>query len=297
MELRPYCEADLAELVSLLNGANRESRYEFIPYTEEKLRAKLEEASSILLATDEQGRIMGLARLRREWFGEEVMLCARPGPERREIEALLLSTIEREAQTGRVVTLVDAEDQGRLAFFSSRGYRPESCFYQMVAELDRPQPLPPVPRDYFLRSLKPEEEEALIRLVNAAYRRERLEPGALARWRAEDPAFSEEWIQVAESEGELVAVVVARSDREFNEHYHANRGYLGPAATLPVHQGKGLGKALTARAMNFLHAQGMQAVCLYTWEGNPAALRVTRSLGFRVGHRWKILVKSTEADR
>lgn len=295
MELRPYCEAGLPELVSLLNRAYRGSRYEFIPYTEEKLRAELEGAGSVLLATNEQGRIIGLALLRQEWYGEEVMLCARPGPKRQEIEASLLPAIEREAQTGRVIALVDAEDQEGLTFFSSRGYQPESGFYQMVAELDRTRPLPPVPKGYLLRSLKSREEEALIRLVNAAYQGERLRSGVLARWKAEDPSFNEEWVQVAEYEGELVAAVVARTDREFNEHYHANRGYLGPAATLPVHQGKGLGKALTARAMDLLRERGIQAVCLYTWEGNAAALRVTKDLGFRIGHQWKILVKSVRA--
>ncbi|MCR4405176.1 MAG: GNAT family N-acetyltransferase [Candidatus Acetothermia bacterium] len=74
-------------------------------------------------------------------------------------------------------------------------------------------------------------------------------------------------------------------------HYHTKRGYLGPAATLPEHRGKGLGKALTARAMNFLRERGLERVSLYTWEGNPPALRVTRGLDFRASHEWKILTK------
>lgn len=291
MKLRSHCESDIPELVSLLNEADRGS-YEFIPYTEETVRAELTRASTVLLATDEQDRIVGLAYLRQDWYGETVTLCAQPGPEQEEIGDLLLPVIEPDNKTGSVSTSIDPMDQERLAFFSARGYRTESSLYQMTAELDRSQPVPQVPEGYLIRSLKPNEEDALIRLANAAYRGERLRPGILDKWRAQDPNFSIDWVQVTEYEGELVAVVAARSDREYNEHYHANRGYLGPAATLPAHRGKDLSKALTARAMNFLRERGMQTVCLYTWEGNPPALGVTKDLGIRLGHEWKIVRKT-----
>jgi ribosomal protein S18 acetylase RimI-like enzyme len=47
---------------------------------------------------------------------------------------------------------------------------------------------------------------------------------------------------------------------------HTKQGTM--AATLPEHRGKGLGKALTAQAMNFLREQGLETVSLYTWSGN-----------------------------
>jgi hypothetical protein len=43
--------------------------------------------------------------------------------------------------------------------------------------------------------------------------------------------------------------------------------------------------------MNFLRERGLERVSLYTWEGNPPALRVTRGLDFRASHEWKILTK------
>jgi GNAT superfamily N-acetyltransferase len=291
MKLRPYCENDLPQLVSLLNEAYR-AEYEFIPYTHESLQAELKVASSVLLATGEQDGIVGLAYLRQDWYGETVTLCARPGPKQEEIEDILLSTIEPENKTGHVTTAIDPLEQERIAFFNARGYRPESSLYQMIAELD-PLPTPPhVPEGYVIRSLKPDEEERLIRLANAAYDGERLRPGVLAKWKARDPDFSTDWVQVVEYEGELVAAVRGCSDREYNERYQANRGYLGPAATLRPHRGKGLSKALTARAMNFLHEHGMKTVCLYTWGGNPAALELIKHLDFRLGHEWKILGKA-----
>ena len=291
MKLRPYQEADLSKLVDLLNEAHQGS-YEFIPYTEEKLRGELEGAASILLAIDEQDEIMGLALLRREWYGEEIKICARPRPQQQKIEEQLLSAIEPQSQTDKVTIIVDAEDQGRIEFFTAKSYEPGGGLYQMIAELDRQRSIPPVPPGSLLRSLRPDDEEALIHVVNTAYHGERLRPGVLTRWNSEDPLFSEGWVQVAECEGQLVAAVVARSDREFNLHYRAKRGYLGPTATLPAYRGKGLSKALTARAVNLLREQEMQAVCLYTWDGNAAALSVARSLGFRISHHWRFLRKT-----
>ena len=53
-----------------------------------------------------------------------------------------------------------------------------------------------------------------------------------------------------------------------------------------------MSRALTATAMNLLHEHKMKTVCLYTWEGNPAALELIRHLDFRLGHEWKILGKT-----
>ena len=202
--------------------------------------------------------------------------------------------IESQARSGEVSVVVDSGTHEKIDFFTARGYKPEGSLYQMVAELDLPRPVL-VPQGYLLRGLKPNEEEELIEVVNIAYEGERLRPGALARWHSEDPAFSAAWVQVAEFEGKLVAAVVARSDHDFNQHYHAKRGYLGPAATLPEHRGKG--KALTAQAMNFLRKQGLETVSLYTWGGNHPALKLLKDLGVRVGHEWKILTKSVIGEK
>jgi len=293
MKLRPYFESDIPGLVSLLNEVDV-GTYEFIPWTEQDLQAELEGAGSIMLAVDGQDRIAGLAYLREEWWSETVALRAQPGREQENTWELLLTVIERGTQTGRLTILIDTLDQGLLSFLGARGYATDSTSYHMITTLNEPHPLPPVPEGYLIRSLRPDEEEQLIRLANDAYHLERLRPGILARWTAEDSVFSMHCVKVAEYEGELVAAVVARSDREYNKHYHANRGYLGPAATLPSHRGKGLSKALTARAMNVLHELGMQTVCLHTWQTNRPALEVTGDLGFRPEHEWKVLRKTLQ---
>ena len=266
--------------------------HEFIPYSEQSLQADLEGASSVLLATDDQDRITGLAYLGRQWYGETITLHVRPGMGWWEVEDLLLSSLEPRAQTEELSTLVDTFDPERLAFFLERGYRSDSSLYQMTADLDRRRRRRRLPAGCTIGSLKTDEEEALIQLANTAYAGERLRPGILAQWQAQDPNFSTDWVHVARCDGQLVASVVARSDREYNEYFRANRGYLGPAATLPSYRGKGLSQALTARAMNFLRERGMRTVCLYTWEQNQPAVRLTTNLGFRVAHEWKILSKT-----
>ena len=293
MRLQPYRKKVLPKVLSLLNEAEVGS-HEFIPYSEESLQAELKGASSVLLATDDQDWITGLAYLGRQWYGETVTLHVRPGPGQWEAGDLLLSALEPRNQTDELSTLVETFDHERLAFFLKRGYRSDSSLYQMTADLDHRRRRRRLPAGCTIGSLKKDEEEALIQLANTAYTGERLRPGILAQWQAQNPDFSADWVQVARSDGQLVASVVARSDREYNEYFHANRGYLGPAATLPSYRGKGLSQTLTARAMNFLRERGMRTVCLYTWEGNQPAVRLTTNLGFRVAHEWKILSKRVQ---
>ncbi|KPV62554.1 MAG: putative acetyltransferase [Candidatus Bathyarchaeota archaeon BA1] len=290
MRIRNYIEADLSTMVELLNETCKDE-YEFIPYTKEKFLSEIHEGEVTILVAENR-EVEGFVVLREGVHGEELwMLCVKPGPRQKDIEDSLVSEIEREAKTDRLFVVLDSEGN-RIADFMRRGYEIYGGLYQMVARLDGLGPIPPVPRGVILRSLDINEEEALVKVVNAAYGLERLRFGALSRWKSEDPMFTEEWVHVAELHGEIVSVVVSRTDREFNQRYGAKRGYLGPAATHPSHTRKGLAKALTRRAMNFLFQRGMDSVSLYTTEDNVASLALLRSLGFKMGHHWKFLRKT-----
>ncbi len=290
MNLRQYRDSDVPELTDLVNEAQQGS-IEFIPRTERDVQERLAGASCVLLAVDEEDSIAGFAYLRQDWYAETVTLSVRPGHSQDEIADLLLPIIEPQNKTGVVSTSIEPQNQSRLTLFTSRGYSRESSLYRLIAPLDRPLALPQVAAGYVVRSLRPDEEEAFIRLANAAYQGERLRPGILTRWKEGDPAFDTDLIQVAEYEGELVALVVAKSDLMYNKHYNASRGYLGPAGTLPTHRGNNLSKALTARAMNLLRERGLETACLHTWDKNPSAMAVATSLGFRVDYELIILAK------
>ncbi|MEA2089423.1 MAG: GNAT family N-acetyltransferase [Thermoproteota archaeon] len=290
MIIRRYVEKDLAELVRLLNETRKNS-YEFIPYTEEKFAAEIKKGRAAVLVA-EDGEIAGFAMLYRGVHGNEIRwLCVKPTPERKKIEDLLVQEIEKEANSEEVFAVVDSKNP-EMTNWIERGYTVSGGLYHMIAKLKRPQPIPPVPEGVTLRSLAKDEEKALVEVVNASFERERIQLGVLQKWKSRDPLFNEEWVHVAELNKQIISVVVSRRALEYNQYYGGKRGYLGPAATLPVHRCKGLAKALTCRAMNYLLRKGMESVSLYTSERNLPSVALLKSLSFKTKCNWKFLRKN-----
>ena len=58
VQIRSFTHKDLESLVRLLNEAYKEA-YEFIPYTEEKLRSWFQERNLIILVSEENGEVTG----------------------------------------------------------------------------------------------------------------------------------------------------------------------------------------------------------------------------------------------
>ena len=165
-------------------------------------------------------------------------------------------------------------------------------------EAHAPGHVPPsAPRLDFGKRIGADEEEQFVEAVNRGFGWERLQRGDFEAWKAEDPPFTEEWVQVAEVNEKIVSIVVAKPDTNAIKHLHLNRGYLGPAATLPEFRNKHLASALTAQAMNFLHKKGMDSVILGTSEQNVSSIALLRSLGFRVENVRKILRKELRETR
>ena len=127
--------------------------------------------------------------------------------------------------------------------------------------------------------------------MNIGFGWQRLKPGDLETWKSEDPPFTEDWVQVAETGERIVSAVVARPDTDYTKHLHLKRGHLGPGATLPEFRNKHLASALMARAMNFLFEKGMDSVRLGTSEQNVYSIALLRGLGFQVDIVRKILRK------
>lgn len=295
MRVRPYADADLPTVLGLVNETFS-SYYEFIPFTEQGLVSRLRDPTVNAFVV-EDGEIHGFGALAKRPWGEEVeFLCPRRDDQSKEVEALLLDQLEEVSRSGKLTIVVD-DDDARIRGPSRRGYRARGGLYHVVRELAHPEPIPPVPTGFVLRSLRPDEEAALIRLVNSVYGFRRLEQGVLTRWATEDPDFSAEWIHVAEFAGRLVAAVCSRRDLQYNHYYNAKRGYLGPAATHRSFKRRGLARALTVRAMNFFLSQGLNTASLYTLERNLAARAVLTSLGFTPRHHWKFLRKSVVRRR
>jgi ribosomal protein S18 acetylase RimI-like enzyme len=132
--------------------------------------------------------------------------------------------------------------------------------------------------------------------VNAGFGWERIKVGDIEKWKLESSPFNEDWIHVAEAENRIVSTVVSKPDTYYNRFFNGNRGYLGPAATLPAYRGKSLASALTIRAMNFLLQKGMTSVALYTVEQNVPSVTLLKKLGFQIGHSWKFLRRHLPAQ-
>jgi ribosomal protein S18 acetylase RimI-like enzyme len=287
----------LPTAVGLLNEEYRNS-YEFIRFDEERILSQIRQRRLKVLVAEENGDVLGLIGTHthaEEHLEEHVSwLAACEGPNRGAVENILVSEIEKDAEGGNVMTMID-EGSPRINDWVDRGYSLCPGFQRMSATLDGLKPIPELAEGAKLRSLRLDEEEKLVTAMNAGFGWQRLEPGILETWKSEDPPFSEEWVQVAEIGERIVSAVVARPDTDYVKYLHLKRGHLGPAATLPEFRNKHLGTALTARAMNFLFEKGMDSVRLGTSEQNVSSIALLRSLGFQVDIVTKILRKDLKS--
>jgi ribosomal protein S18 acetylase RimI-like enzyme len=291
VQIRDFTYKDMPNLIRLLNETYKDS-YEFSPIIEGTIRFQIEERGAKFLIAEENNEICGAVAYRDGFWGEEIRwLAASENQERTLIEDMLVREIEKHVKREKVFTTLD-EGSPRISEWNERGYRAEGGLYHMAATLKDTMPLPKVPEGVSIRSLKPEEEKELVEAGNKGFGWERLKLGALQEWKNDFPPFNEEWVQVAELEGKIVSIVVAKPDTYYNKLFSANRGYLGPAATIPECQGKSLASALTCKAMDFLFERGYDPVVLHTQEQNVPSVTLLKKLGFKIGHHWKFMRKN-----
>ena len=286
-----FTSKHLPTVVELLNNEYRNSR-EFIPFDEERVLSQIRRRHLKILVAEENCRVLGLLATHSHENSEEdvTWLTAHKGIDQETIENALMDELEKNPDIKTVSMMVD-EKSPRIPEWINRGYTLEPGYQRLSTKLDRLRPIPKIDEGIKLRSLANDEEEQLVEAVNAGFGWKRLEIGDLETWKSEDPPFNEDWVQVADVNGKIVSVVVAKPDTESIKYLHINRGYLGPAATLPELRNKHLGTALTARAMNLLFEKGMDSVRLGTSETNVSSNALLRSLGFQVEGARKTLRK------
>lgn len=286
-----FADSHLPAIVGLLNEEYRGS-FEFIPFSDERVLSQVRRRSIKILLAEADGKLLGLIGTHPEERGEEHIswLTASEGPNHGMIENMLVGEVEKNAEGDTISTTVD-EGSPRIKDWTSRGYTLNPGWLRMSAKLDGPRPIPKVADGVKLRTLRHDEDARLVEVMNAGFGWQRLELGFLEKWKFEDPPFSEEWVQVAEVDGNLVSSVVARPDTDYIRFLNLKRGYLGPAATLPEFRNIGLASTLTAQAMNFLSDEGMNSVRLGTSEQNASSIAILRGLGFSVDVVRKILRK------
>jgi ribosomal protein S18 acetylase RimI-like enzyme len=284
IQISGFAKKHLPTIAKLLNEEYK-NEYEFIPFDEERVLLQTRRRNLKILVAEENGKALGLiaTHSHAEENPEEHIswLAACKGYNRKTVENMLVNEVEKNAEGSTVLTMLDAGSP-RINDWIKRGYVLCAGFQQMSAKLDGLRTSPEVVDGFELRSLRPDEEEKLVAAVNAGFGWRRLEPGVLEMWKAHDPPFNEDWVQIAEVGGKIVSAVVARPDTDCVKYLHLNRGHLGPAATLPEFRNMHLASALTARAMNFLFEKGLNSARLGTSEQNASSIALLHSLGFQV---------------
>jgi ribosomal protein S18 acetylase RimI-like enzyme len=282
LQIVKFADDDLPSIVELLNEEYRNSN-EFIPFDKERVLSQTRRRHLTILVAKEKSKILGIigTHLHENSEKDVSWLAAAKGPNQEAIENTLITEVEKDPAVNTIVTSID-EENPKISNWIKRGYELQPGFERMSARLNGLIPIPKIGSDVILRSLRNNEEKEFVEAVNTGFGWQRLELGDMEIWKSEDPPFNEEWVQVAEIKGKIVSVVVAKPDSDAIKYIHLNRGYLGPAATLPEFRNRHLASALTARSMNFLFEKGMDSVRLGTSEQNVSSNALLGSLGFRV---------------
>jgi ribosomal protein S18 acetylase RimI-like enzyme len=281
----------LKAAAELLNQEYKDS-VEFIPFSEERIQAEIIRRHLKILVAEENNKVLGLIATHSHENSEEhvTWLTALEGNEQQAIENTLVDEFEKRTDANTVIMMIE-EKSPSISAWVKRGYSLEPGYQQMTSKLDSARTVLKVGKNVKLRTLRKDEEEEIVEVVNAGFGHKRLEIGDLEAWKSVDAPFNEDWVQIAEVDGRIVSVVVAKPDTDSVRYLHLRRGYLGPAATLPEFRNMHLASALTAQAMNCLFEKGMDSVRLGTSETNVSSNALLRNLGFQIGDVTKILRK------
>ncbi|MGA7205437.1 MAG: mycothiol synthase [Specibacter sp.] len=172
---------------------------------------------------------------------------------------------------------------------ASYGYRAIRDLWRMrlvrQGPLDVPAPAgaTPLPDGVKVRTFVPHQDEAPWLAANAAAFAHHPEQGAMTladlQARMAEPWFDPAGFFLAvNGAGEILGfhwtkVHPARAGQ-------AEMGEVYVVGVTPAAQGLGLGKALTLRGIEHLHASGLRAIMLYVDADNEAAVALYRKLGF-----------------
>lgn len=279
-----YREDDLPELVEIVNENYMDYPdffYEYVPYTKETLRSKLEGRPIVLVARNHT--IEGFVTCYVAPWGTTIdTLCVKKGPDRIKIEDMLISKVEEGAKGWKVVIFLGS-DSPRIADFEKRGYEIYGGLYHMTVKLDHVYPIPPVPKGAVLRSMREGDAE---RITKAFYDPEKVGPSIFKPGFTE--IWKEDWNHLADLNGKIVSVLCTRPENKYNEHYHKKRAEIW-GHTPPEHRWKGFEEALISRAFNSLREKGMEVAAVVDTETPPEFINLYKSLGFKVRKHWKFL--------
>jgi len=290
LQIEGYEKGNLSILVTIVNenhGDYPDFFYEFIPYTKGTLRPKVEGQPLVFVAKNHV--IEGFIACSVDWGVRINLLCVQPGPNRKGIEDMLISKVEKEAKDRELFVWLSSDS--RIADFEKRCYESYGGLYHLVRSLYNTPPIPPLEKGVSLRSMCKGEEKTITRIFYDPKHvgTNIFKPGFAKEWR-------EDWNQIAEWDGRIVAIVCSRPRHTFNAYFNAKRAEIwGPIALSecrgqPGYRGT-VAKPLMCRALNSLQEKGMRMATIWDVEWPPEHTNFCMSLGFRVKNHWKFLRK------
>jgi len=149
---------------------------------------------------------------------------------------------------------------------------------QLEMRLDSLDNLPEitVPDGYVIRTYREGDSADWCRLISAGIGGE-YDDKAFRTSTAGASSFDPEGLFFAERDGQLVGTACT----VWNDSYPQDTGYLHMVAVDPMHQGHGLGRALTLAVLHRFRQRGFRRAVLQTDDFRLPALRLYLNLGFR----------------
>lgn len=266
-----------------------------------ELPADFDPASDILVA-EAGGRIVGLARTWRGRRAEGTVAIEHtvellPDWRGRGVRELLLGYNERHARDlaaretgpGPCVLVLWANDDPNewKDLVLSRGYAPVQHEIDLVRSL-HDVPSFPLPEGVEARPVAPEDVQAIWDANREAWRgtwdysEERWDAAHLEAFR-HSPEFQPDLWQIAWDGGTVVGTVLGYILPEENARYGRRRGHTENVWVREGYRGRGIARALLARAMRALRDRGMDEATLGMELENPhGPLRLYEGMGFRI---------------
>ena len=194
------------------------------------------------------------------------------------LKAAVSSLRERGQATIRAEPVSSREGPWR-SLLESLGFAGRSLgSLRMQRRLSGDLPAHPVPPGYELRCLRPGEEAAWVDLRNACFPADPWPPERYREDLADSPVYELDRILVATREGRLAGTTIAW-EADYGE---APGGLIHWVGVHPRHRGRGLAKALNARALRQLAERGYAEAWLNTSRRFEAAVGLYGRLGFEV---------------
>lgn len=174
------------------------------------------------------------------------------------------------------------------ALLEEEGYKPVRYGFSMVRPDLKEIPDLPLPEDVEVRPVPPEQVRAVWLAAREAFRDHwgySEDEWSYEHWKEwqESPTYNPALWQVAWAGDEVAGMVLNFINEEENEEYGRLRGYTETICVRRPWRRQGVAKALIARSLQVLKAQGMAEAALGVDADNPnGALQLYRSMGFRV---------------